>query len=252
MITGSTNGIGFGLAQAFLDKGHLVVVNGRTEQSLQTALGKLSPGSGEILGVPGDVNQPGTIQRILNETHKRFGRIDVWINNAGIPQPFLTISEMPEEEMDKLIHTNVVAVIKACQQVSRYMLEQGYGRIYNMEGFGSDGRMMEKLTLYGTSKRAVSYFTRAWYREIRQSGIRLGTINPGMVNTRFLQIDRGKQTDLEAKQYEKVRRILAENPEKVCPWIAERILNARKPFDAIRYLSGFRLFGKLVRLIFAN
>jgi short-subunit dehydrogenase len=117
-----------------------------------------------------------------------------------------------------------------------------------MEGFGSDGRMMKRLSIYGTSKRAVRYFTRSLKKELGETNIRIGTINPGMVKTDFLNVDRDFENEKEKAQYDKVMRILAEDPENVSLYIVEKILKNTSNWHAIKYLSGWKLASKIIRL----
>ena len=84
VITGSTRGIGFGLATEFLKLGHKVVFNGTTEASLSKSLLKLNEFSSQLIGVPGDVTELSTHQQLFNAAIEKFGKVDIWINNAGI------------------------------------------------------------------------------------------------------------------------------------------------------------------------
>jgi short-subunit dehydrogenase len=103
------------------------------------------------------------------------------------------------------------------------MMEQGSGSVYNMEGFGSDGRMMHGMSVYGTSKKSVSYFTRSLIREYKSTPVSIGSISPGMVVTDML-LDPLRR-DLERNQRAlKVFHTLADEAEKIAPWIASQIV----------------------------
>ena len=106
---------------------------------------------------------------------QEFGNIDIWINNAGIDQERRCFWEVDTEDYEKVIRTNLIGVLNGCHVAFRHMLEQGYGQIYNMEGFGSNGMMREKMTIYGTSKSALSYFTRSLAIEAKNTNIKVGS-----------------------------------------------------------------------------
>lgn len=248
VITGSSKGIGFYLASEFLKRGHSVCLNGRDSDALNHALTKLEKTGPAVIACAGDVSQISTHERLITSTIERFGQIDVWINNAGIPQPYQTFTGLTPEEITTLLNVNLTGTMYGSQIAASFFLEQGYGSLYNMEGFGSDGRTMNKLSLYGTSKRAVRYFTNAFYKELKDLPLQIGTINPGMVRTDFLKIDRRFDNEEEKQRYEKVMDILAEDPEPVAQFIVDKILSNKKKFKAIKYLSGVKLAGKILKL----
>ena len=153
VITGSTRGIGYGLAEKLLEMGHQVVMNGTTGAGVAMRIEALKEKGFELIGVAGDITKESCVQSIISAAVESFGKIDIWINNAGIPQSQKYFHELDSEEIESLNSVNITASMKATKAAILYFREQGYGKIFNMEGFGSDGRIMEKLTLYGTSKR---------------------------------------------------------------------------------------------------
>ena len=116
------------------------------------------------------------------------------------------------------------------------MTAQGSGKIFNFEGFGSDGMTAPGLTIYGLTKRALTYFTKSVNKEIKGSAVLLGTISPGIVVTDLLEESKDEDPD----RWEKTKRmynILADHVETVAPFIVERALAADKPGTAIRWLT---------------
>jgi NAD(P)-dependent dehydrogenase (short-subunit alcohol dehydrogenase family) len=87
VITGSTRGIGHGLAMEFLQRGHQVILNGRNTKVVEGLVKNLLSQGYDALGVPGDVREERTFQSIEEQALKKYGKIDIWINNAGIPNP---------------------------------------------------------------------------------------------------------------------------------------------------------------------
>ena len=119
-----------------------------------------------------------------------------------------------------------------------------------MEGFGSDGRMMNKLTLYGTTKRAVNYFTKSVSKEIDGVGVQIGILSPGMVRTDFLNSATDTRSPKETKQFKKVYDILAEDVDVVTGFLAPRILKSKKNYDRIEFLTKGKLMLKIGKMMF--
>ena len=160
VITGSTRGLGLALAQAFLERGCQVLVSGRGTEAVREALGQLGPHGGRLGGQACDVTDPAQVGALWDGAVRRCGRVDIWINNAGVGQDYLRAWELPTEEVIRMVETNVLGVMHGSRVAMRGMRAQGGGAIYNMEGWGSDGKRRSGLTVYGTTKRAVRYFTR--------------------------------------------------------------------------------------------
>jgi short-subunit dehydrogenase len=249
VITGSTRGIGYHLALDFLRKGHQVVINGRSEHRLTKQTEALRKINSAVTGVSGDVADVYTHQRLVQAAMDKFGRIDIWINNAGIPQSYAPFTDLPADEIDKLIQTNITGVLLGTQIAAQFFLKQGHGKIFNMEGFGSNGKTMPKMTLYGTSKRAVNYFTASFAKEVKNTEVQVSVLSPGMVRTEFLNHSQSEKNQIEKKRFEKVYRYLAEDVQVVAPWLSTRILKSRKNYDRIEFLSGGRLAIRLFKLM---
>ena len=252
VITGSTRGIGLGLAREFLVRGHAVIINGRSDEKVAKILNELKKINPEVTGVAGDVSNEGTHLNLAAKSVSEFGKIDIWINNAGIPQPYKLFSEIENKEMCDLIDTNISGLIMGTRTAANQMLKQGFGKIFNMEGFGSNGRTMNKLTLYGTSKRAVNYFTRSAAKELKNSPVQIGYIRPGMVRTDFIDSSMTYGTAEEKRRFNKVYYILAEDVDVVSPFLVKKILRSYRDYDSIKFLSGAKMFVKMFKLVFSS
>jgi NAD(P)-dependent dehydrogenase (short-subunit alcohol dehydrogenase family) len=251
VITGSTRGIGFGIALRFLENGHNVVINGTTSQSVDKSMQKLKLFGDRVFGVPGVVEKESTHHELFDAASRQFGNVDIWINNAGINQPNKFAWELEHEDISALVSVNIEGVMLGSAIAYRRMESQGHGKIFNMEGLGSDGRMIPKTALYGTSKRAVNYYTKAFSREVRGSCVQVGIISPGMVVTDFL--DKSMTgTPEEIEQYKKVFNFLGNSVDEVTPFIYRKLVKSKKQYDRIEWLTGARLLGKLVRWLFVK
>ena len=158
VITGSTRGIGFGLAEQFLQRGCRVVVSGRSQQAVNQLANKY--GNDRVAEQPCDVSVYEQVQGLWDAAAQRFGRVDVWINNAGISNPYVKFWEVPQQTLKTVADTNLLGSLYGSQVALRGMLAQGGGQLYNMEGFGSDGRVGDGLAVYGCTKAAVRYLNK--------------------------------------------------------------------------------------------
>ncbi len=178
VITGSTRGIGFGLAKAFLERGCVVAISGRSKASVDKAVTELGM-LDRVLGQPCDMIDVAQVKALWDATIARFGHVDVWINNAGVGQNSVKFVDLTAEEIRVIVDTNMLGCMYGSQVALRGMLAQGSGQLYNMEGFGSDGSVRATLEVYGTTKRGVRYFTRSlvgldpiyWSEKVRHYGL---------------------------------------------------------------------------------
>lgn len=242
VITGSTRGIGFGLAQAFLMRGCAVMISGRAQNNVHAALEKLRNEFPEsnLLGQMCDVREPDQVQALWDCATDAWGSVDIWINNAGTSGSEASIWDLPPEETAAVIDTNILGTIYSCQVAVHGMLNQGSGAIYNMEGMGSDGRMHSGLTTYGTSKYALSYFSRALAKELKDKPIIIGSLRPGMVITALLT-DQYRDRPEEFERAKRIFNIIAERVETVTPWLAERMLANTNSGVVLSFSSRWKL-----------
>jgi NAD(P)-dependent dehydrogenase (short-subunit alcohol dehydrogenase family) len=228
VITGSTRGIGRGLAVEFLKRGHNVVVTGRSPEAVNRTVAELQP-AGAVLGQPCDVRDLAAHQSVWDAATRRFGRVDIWINNAAIATDRTLLAELPAGQIAATIDTNLAGTMFGTRVALAGMLKQGGGRIYAFEGFGSNDMTSEGLTVYGTTKRAIRYFTAAVAKEYRDSPVLIGSLSPGIVATDLLIYSSRSRDPAEWARAKRVMNILADRVETVTPWLAEQALaNARQ------------------------
>lgn len=243
VITGSTRGIGYGLADSFLERGCSVTISGRKAGGVARAEEALSKRHELelILSVACDVRNPDQVQSLWDEAATKFGKVDIWINNAGMSGPQTQVWEYTPTQVSEVVETNLVGLIFGSQAAIRGMLQQGHGSIYNMEGMGSDGRMHDGLVLYGMTKYGLSYFTKGLVKETEGSSILVGSIRPGMIVTDMIKeqyIDRPE----EWERAKRIFNIIANPIEEVAPWIVDRVLQNEKSGASISYMSRGKYF----------
>jgi len=248
IITGSTRGIGLGLARAFLEAGCRVVISGRAQEIAEEVGENLSSvfGVSHVRGCACDVSEYEQVQDLWDFSVGQFGRIDIWINNAGLGHNSLPFWEQDIEKINEIVSVNLQGVMYGSRVAMRGMLSQGWGEIYNMEGLGSDGRMLAGQTIYATSKRAVAYFTKAMAKEAKSTQIRISALSPGMVITDLLLGNTDTKTDsfLKAK---KIFNILADKVETVTPWLVEQMLSNPGKGRNIRWLTRRKVLWRFLR-----
>ena len=242
VITGSTRGIGLGLAQEFLRRGCAVTINGRSPSSVDSARNALEQtfDTAHISGQPGDVTSPETHQALWDAAVAAFGRVDIWINNAGMGQPMIKVWEMPEALVHQIVDINLKGAIFGSQIAIRGMMAQGGGHLYNMEGFGSNGRLRVGLSLYGTTKAGLRFFSRSLTKEMAGTPVKVSTISPGIVITELLT-DPFKDDPEGLERAKWVFNTLGDKVETVTPWLVERMLSNNKSGAAIDYLTTARI-----------
>lgn len=242
VITGSTRGIGFGLADAFLGKGCSVIVSGRSQGAVDSAIAKLQSKykTAQFFGVPCDVSQLQHIQSLWDKTVQKFGHIDIWVNNAGWSGEEGMVWERPAGELASIAETNILGAIYGSQVAMGGMLKQGYGAIYNMEGMGADGRKHAGLTMYGTSKYAIHYFTESFALEAKGTPVIIGSLRPGMVITDMI-VDRYKDRPADWERAKKIFNIIADTVENVTPWLVDKMLENKKSGAILSYSSSLTL-----------
>jgi NAD(P)-dependent dehydrogenase (short-subunit alcohol dehydrogenase family) len=243
VITGSTRGLGLRLARGFLARGCAVVVSGRTPTTVDAVAAKLrGEYQGAVVhGVPCDVGTTSQVDALWRASVKLLGGVDHWINNAGIGQPMVPIWDLPTDQMEDIVRTDLLGILYGARAAMRGMKAQGSGAVWFMEGHGSDGRIMKGLSVYGAAKRALRYVAHALAAEAAGAGIMVGTLSPGIMVTDFTmkQVDRSDPT-----AWERTRRlfnILADTPETVAAFLVPRILSTRKSGRHIAWLTTPRI-----------
>lgn len=251
VVTGSTRGIGLGLVKAFRALGHSVVISSRGQAAVDAAVVDVagSPGSGHVLGAACDVSDRDQVQALWDAAATGLGKVDVWINNAGMAGPKRNLPTLTHADMAPVIATNIWGMIWGTQVPLAGMTTQGSGKIFNFEGFGSDGMTAPGLTIYGATKRALTYFTKSINKEIKGSPVIVGTISPGIVVTDLLDETMDEDPAAVART-RRIYNILADRVETVAPWIADKVMAANKPAAAIKWLTtpkaAARFFSSLV------
>jgi NAD(P)-dependent dehydrogenase (short-subunit alcohol dehydrogenase family) len=246
VITGSTQGIGRGLAEEFCRRGHNVAIAGRNPERLSQVLAELADLPGSITGQTCDVAIHDQVQALWQLAADQFGQIDIWINNAGLARTVWPILDVPQADIETMVHTNMLGTINGCRVAASGMTEQGHGKIFNMLGGGSDGEYFRGLGIYGTTKRGLNYFTDALVKELKDTAIIVAKIRPGMIITEAVI----REAEADRPGFEKARKMmnnLVDTVETVAPFLVENILATTKSGSKIRWLNGGKMAMRMLK-----
>jgi NAD(P)-dependent dehydrogenase (short-subunit alcohol dehydrogenase family) len=253
VVTGSTRGIGKGLAAEILKRGHNVVVSGRTSKAVDTAMAELASSATEgarVAGAACDVSKREDLQGLWDAAVAAFGRVDIWINNAGISHPRQRAGDMHEEDINNVQEINLLGMMLATQIALHGMRKQGGGTIYNMEGFGSNGMVTPGMGLYGASKFALTYFNKALVSETGDGPVKVCYLSPGIVITDLVKRDMGSNSAKEIERTRRIYNILADRVETVTPWLADRVLQPQKAGARVAWLTGAKAGRRFLMSLF--
>lgn len=182
IVTGGSKGIGLAIARALLERGFKVTIGARQDDELQRAAGILGAGD-SIHTVRSDVREPGDAQRLVEETTKRFGGVDVLVNNAGVGL-FASVADMSIDQWRQVMQTNLDGVFFCTRAVLPGMRRRGGGFIINISSLAGKNAFVGGAA-YCASKAALNQFSEALMQEVRHDNIRVSYVMPGSVATGF-------------------------------------------------------------------
>ena len=239
VITGSTRGIGFAMAKEFLQAGCNVTLSGRGQTLADAVHNSLAPFEGKYVYVPCNVQEKTSLQKLWDASLRKWGGIDIWINNAGQNTPHMFSWETGEAYTDNIIKTNIIGMIYGSQVAAAGMIAKGHGAIYSMEGLGSNNMIQPKTILYGTTKHALTYFMKGLARELEGTGVIAGRLSPGMMLTGFITKtpDGDPSEVISDEKFKKLFNILADKPETVAQFFIPRMLSNTKNNAQIAWLT---------------
>ncbi|MGM9971158.1 MAG: 3-oxoacyl-[acyl-carrier-protein] reductase [Anaeroplasmataceae bacterium] len=181
IVTGSTRGIGKDIAISLAKNGYNVVINYNSNEQKAIEVKKLCDEYNESIIVKGNVAKMEDASNIVDEAIKKFGRIDLLVNNAGITKDNLLL-RMTESDFDDVIDTNLKGVFNMSKLVSKIMLKQKSGNIINISSvigvIGNAGQ-----TNYAASKAGIIGFSKSLAKELASRGIRVNCVAPGFIET---------------------------------------------------------------------
>ena len=184
LITGGSRGIGRAVADGFIEMGAQVVLSSRKQADLDKAIQEISGKGGRAKAIAAHMGKKEDIDRLVDETLKEFGRIDIPVNNAGTNPFFGPILDLPAEAWDKIMEVNLRGYFLCAQRVAQSMAGRKKGVIINMASLAGF-RSSPGMGAYCVSKAGVIMLTRVLAAELGPLGIRVNAIAPGVIVTKF-------------------------------------------------------------------
>ena len=185
VITGSTRGIGRAIAESCAAAGAAVVVSSRGEAAVAEAAGAIRTSSGRASGAVCDVRDPNQVDALFAHALDTWGRLDVWVNNAGISQGYRPFDELAPEEIDDIVRTNLTGAMYGSAVALPHFREHG-GVLLNLIGRGWKGEATPHTAAYAATKAGIASLTRSLAAENRDCpGVHVHALVPGMVPTDF-------------------------------------------------------------------
>ena len=218
LITGALTGIGRAVAVIFAQEGAHVVVSGRRDKEGNELAAELQALGAEAVFVRTDVRNEDDVRNLVDQTVKRFGRLDIAVNNAGTEGLRGLVTEQTAESYAATFDSNVLGVLLSMKHELRAMLPQGSGSIVNVSSaYGSVGAA--GASVYVASKHAVEGLTKSAALEVAGTGVRVNVVAPGTTDTgmltRFTNTDENKAALVSTVP---VKRLAA--PEEIAHVIA--------------------------------
>jgi 3-hydroxy acid dehydrogenase / malonic semialdehyde reductase len=222
LITGVTAGIGEACARAFAAAGARLILVARRADPLQQLAEQLRREHGtECHTLTLDVRDVGVVTHMLTELPAEWCEVDVLVNNAGLARGLEPLQEGDPREWDEMIDTNIKGVLAVTRAIAPGMVERGRGHIINL-GSTAGHEVYPGGAVYCATKHALDAITRGLRMDVLGSGVRVSTVDPGMVETRFSIVRFRGDEERAARVYEGVNPLTAEDVADAVLWCASR------------------------------
>ena len=220
VVTGASKGIGAGIAKELAAQGASVVVNySSSKAGADKVVSEITAKGGKAVAVGANLSEPAEVAKLFAETKKTYGKLDILVNNAGIYE-FAPIDAITPEHFHKQFNLNVLGLLLATQEAVK-LFGDGGGSVINISSIVSTLAFPE-TTVYSATKAAVDAVTRTLSKELGPRGIRVNSVNPGMVETEGTAAAHITAADGEFRKHTEAQTPLGRigQPEDIAPLVA--------------------------------
>lgn len=248
VITGGSRGLGLAMGRAFVREGASVVLASRSAEAVQKAVEALRAAGGKAEGMACDVSSLEQVQALRALALQAFGRLDVWINNAGVAGPYGPTLALEPAAFLRVIETNIVGVYNGSHTAMLHFVAQGHGKLINVLGRGYN-QPVAFQNAYAASKAWIHSFTLSLAKESKESGVGVFALAPGMLVTDLLtdvEVVGGYEDKL--KVMPTIVRMWARSPESSAEkavWLASSATEGRTGSVVKMMTFGMMLGGAL-------
>lgn len=243
VVTGGSRGLGLAISRAFVRAGASVAIASRSEEAVRRVAEELRAAGGQVIGVPTDVANLEAVQDLARQAVSKFGKLDVWVNNAGMSGPYGPTAALPVEDFTRALRTNIEGVYYGSLTAMRYFLAQKSGKLINILGRG-DRNPVPYQNAYAPTKAWVRSFTLAMAKEYSDCGVGVYALQPGLMLTDLVtevEVVPGYEGRLRA--FQTVLRMWANPPEvpaEKAVWLASSATDGQTGLE-VRVLTPKRL-----------
>ena len=221
LITGASAGIGAACARAFAAEGARLVLAARRAERLQEAADKLRGSGTDVLALELDVRDAAAVAETVGALPAEWSAIDVLVNNAGLGRGMDKLWNGTPAEWDEMVDTNVKGLLYVTGAVVPGMVQRGHGHVINL-GSVAGHEVYPGGAVYCATKHAVGAITRGLRMDVLGTGIRVSTVDPGMVETEFSVVRFHGDEDRAKNVYRNMNPLVAEDIADTVLWVATR------------------------------
>ena len=234
IVTGASRGIGKALAATAASLGVNLSIAARQEAPLKETAEELAKKyKVEVLAIPCDVTKLADLENLVNKTKEKFGKVDILINNAGVSSQY-PFQEQPIEDFEKLAHTNYLGYVRLIRLVINDMIKNKSGAIINMvSGSTLCDPLPRNFIVYSSLKVGLRAFSKGLFWELRDHGIKVTSILPGVTDTdltgKLQEITADTSRLMTTEAIENAVRFALTVPQNVCP-LEIAVINQQTPW----------------------
>lgn len=257
VVTGASRGLGLALARRFAAEGARVVLVARSREALEAEAARLTAEGHEALAVPCDVGELAEVEAVRERTLAAFGRLDVWVNDAGVSGPYGPTVSLAPDAFEAVVRTNVLGTYHGSIVALRHFLPRREGTLVNLLGRG-DKKPVAFQNAYASSKAWIRSFTLGLAKEHEGEGVGIHLAQPGLVDTDLLRkvdVVEGYEDQLDV--FGTIVAMWAQAPERPAGRIVDAVArrggragHETRQMGALRMLAGSA--GYLLRRAFGR